>query len=56
MPVENTRIVVVGVPAAEKKFEVVEVTKKEAARLAALAATDLERVKRELDAMTRRVR
>ena len=48
MPLPNTRIVIVGVPRAEKDFDVVESSAKEAARLAKLLATDLERAKAEL--------
>lgn len=53
MPVPNLRIVVVGVPRADKEFEAFEVSKREAQRLARDAERDLERVKRELDAQIR---
>lgn len=48
MPLPNTRIVVVGVPRADKDFDVVESSAKEAARLAKLLQTDIERAKAEI--------
>lgn len=48
MPVENTRVVVVGVPKAGKAFEIVEINKKEISRLAEQLVKDEARTLGEL--------
>lgn len=50
MPVPDTRIVILGVPRAEKGFEVVEVSKREAARAVELLAREAVRLERQLRA------
>ncbi len=49
MPVENTRIVVIGAPRADKEFEIVEISKKEIQRQAELLVKDEERALRDLE-------
>lgn len=53
MPADNVRIVVRGVPRAEKEFSVVEVNRAEAQRLAELMAKDAEKAKREIERILR---
>lgn len=53
MPAENVRIVVQGVPRAEKEFDLVEVNRAEARRLAELMAKDAEAAKREIERISR---
>ncbi len=53
MPLPNTRIVIQGVPRAEKEFEVVEVSAREAQRLARALKTDTDRAKREIQNLIR---
>lgn len=48
MPVDNTRVVIVGVPRADKAFEVVEINKKEIQRQAEQLVKDEARTLEEL--------
>lgn len=53
MPVENTRIIVRGVPRVDRAFTVFEVSRDEAQRQAALMQRDADRCLRELRAQLR---
>jgi len=53
MPAENVRIVVQGVPRAEKEFSVVELNRNEARRLAQLMEKDAEAAQREIERIVR---
>ena len=56
MPMPNVRIVVIGVPRAEKAFVVVEVSKAQVQREAEAMARELEAEKRRLEASIRSLR
>lgn len=49
MPVPNSRIAIVGAVKADRDFDIVEVSRREARRLADLMVKDVEKFARELD-------
>lgn len=53
MPAENVRLVVQGVPRADKDFDLVEVNRSEAQRLAQLMEKDAAAAQREIERIVR---
>lgn len=53
MPVSNTRVAVIGAARAEKDFDVVEVSKEAAQKLAEQLARDADAAKREIERVLR---
>lgn len=49
MPVPNSRIAIIGVIKADRDFDTVEVSRREARRLADLMVKDVEKFARELE-------
>lgn len=53
MPKPNTRMVIIGAPRADRDFDSVEVSRREARRLADLMTRDVERFAREMERILR---